>query len=501
MERKHFISSLIGSTALLAASLVACVDDGTGSSHGGDTSGTTRVATVDFGSGPIEIQFEDRDGEAIFEGDIVLGKTEDVQRGVINMFWPSRPKGPKPPEDLEPPEDPAVVDAEEARNVLEAPEPPEDPNALDELEVREQPELPKAPRRIAHAALSHLNPWSGGRIPFEVDNSLPQIVRDRIQTAIDDWNSQTIVRLVQRQSSDNGHFVRFSGPTRGMDPGEGNSAIGLSDDLLSDDPQLIRLGDEVSTSTIRHEIGHTVGLFHEQSRTDRDDFIRINWANIEVDKWGNFMTYLASGVVGLDYKSYDINSIMHYNSFNGFAVDPALPTLVKVGCSLVSTDPACIVTRSNTLTSRDRKGVTRLVSGDPAFKFRVRNEANGRCLRPSDGTTAANARVILSSCDNTPSRRWYEYTRAGTTVPMIINEHSRLCLSRDANNNLIQAHCTGRASQRYRTVDAGFDALFGGDVLRSNGRCLSRITGESQPRMITSCSTNDADRRWFKDFI
>ena len=112
----------------------------------------------------------------------------------------------------------------------------------------------------------------------------------------------------------------------------------------------------------------------------------------------------------------------------------------------------------------------------------------------------------MSSAQNSAalSRARFQVAELGTASAlraMIINEHSRLCLSRDANNNLIQAHCTGRASQRYRTVDAGFDALFGGDVLRSNGRCLSRITGESQPRMITSCSTNDADRRWFKDFI
>ena len=59
---------------------------------------------------------------------------------------------------------------------------------------------------------------------------------------------------------------------------------------------------------IQHEINHALGFQHEQTRSDRDDYVLINWDNISDDMEYNFYKHNTNN---LD-TPYDYSSVMHY---------------------------------------------------------------------------------------------------------------------------------------------------------------------------------------------
>lgn len=65
--------------------------------------------------------------------------------------------------------------------------------------------------------------------------------------------------------------------------------------------------------TIQHEIGHTLGFHHEQSRPDRDKYVTILWQNIKKGHEHNFIKYGYDRIDSRGFK-YDLDSMMHYGS-------------------------------------------------------------------------------------------------------------------------------------------------------------------------------------------
>ena len=71
-----------------------------------------------------------------------------------------------------------------------------------------------------------------------------------------------------------------------------------------------------------HELGHALGLWHEQSRSDRDAYIQIVWENIDEAHRYNFDQHLNDGK---DFGVYDYQSIMHYaaDAFSKTGFEPS----------------------------------------------------------------------------------------------------------------------------------------------------------------------------------
>ena len=77
--------------------------------------------------------------------------------------------------------------------------------------------------------------------------------------------------------------------------------------------QTINLGDDLcyQESVIIHEFIHAIGFTHEQSRYDRDSYVKINWENVKGGKNNtNFRKVNKYWLTG--GTEYDGRSVMHY---------------------------------------------------------------------------------------------------------------------------------------------------------------------------------------------
>ena len=179
--------------------------------------------------------------------------------------------------------------------------------------------------------------------------------QDIIRGAFNEISSKTCVSFRQRTNENDYVAIRRGAVNSGCWSYVGR--IGGRQELNLQPPEFPGAAHCIWVGTAAHELTHAIGFEHEQSRTDRDDYVEMNWSNIPT----GIISYRV-GVVGqkshelcahgfirdffletVEYHyafdkygpelvsgfgaPYDYRSIMHYDAY-AFAINPSIPTII-----------------------------------------------------------------------------------------------------------------------------------------------------------------------------
>jgi hypothetical protein len=159
--------------------------------------------------------------------------------------------------------------------------------------------------------------WKDGKIPFRIHPTFDH--PERVIEAVGHWEANTKIRFIEL--------------TTGEDLMKHEDRILFIKDNLNrcysyvgrqGGEQVIGLGQGCDKGSAIHEIGHAIGLWHEQSREDRDKYITIYYQNIIPGMEHNFDQHIADGE---DIGPYDYDSIMHYPTW-AFQKEAGLSTII-----------------------------------------------------------------------------------------------------------------------------------------------------------------------------
>jgi hypothetical protein len=164
--------------------------------------------------------------------------------------------------------------------------------------------------------------WPSGEVPFVIDSVFNSVQRDRILQAIRDFHQWTPIVFTQYNPLKDSDYIHITGENTGC-----WSFVGRQGGRQ---PLNLQRNGCLRHGIIIHEFLHALGFFHMHSATDRDNYVTVNWHNIQQGTERNFHIPPAH-IISSFGVPYDYCSVLHYGPYafsrNGRrTIEPKDPT-------------------------------------------------------------------------------------------------------------------------------------------------------------------------------
>ncbi|KAF5291135.1 hypothetical protein FQA39_LY14377 [Lamprigera yunnana] len=159
--------------------------------------------------------------------------------------------------------------------------------------------------------------WPNRQIPYVISNEYTYNEQQYIRNTLRTEFAKTCITVRPRSPADI-DYVYVTNASAGC-----FSAVGRIGGK-----QILNLSKNgcIYYNTIVHEFLHAAGFYHQQSATDRDNYVTINWQNVIAGREDNFKKFNSSVITSYGL-AYDYKSIMHYSrtAFSKNGLDTITP--------------------------------------------------------------------------------------------------------------------------------------------------------------------------------
>lgn len=154
-----------------------------------------------------------------------------------------------------------------------------------------------------------INLWPNAEVFYKFDSSISYSMRQSINRAIEDFSAKTPVLWTPHTNQR--YYVKFVETAF-----ESNSDVGCMYLKCNQEEQKIRIRKEAPYGTVIHEMCHALGMEHEHSRADRDDYVKCfqivhkNGDTLQPISFPEDVNFKRAQTPPLGM--YDFESAMHY---------------------------------------------------------------------------------------------------------------------------------------------------------------------------------------------